>query len=88
MTRDACATMCDMRRLNVRELHRHTGAVVDQVTQGEVVIILKRGTPVVEMRPAAKIGAGFPPEHWEWLKKFPQFNNDSGRFISEDRDRG
>ena len=60
--------MCDMRRLNVRELHRHTGAVV-------------------EMRPVGKIGAGFPPEHWEWLKKFPRFNNDSGKFISEDRDR-
>jgi antitoxin (DNA-binding transcriptional repressor) of toxin-antitoxin stability system len=80
--------MCDMRRLNVRELHRHTGAVVDQVAQGEVVVILKRGAPVVEMRPAGKIGVGFPPEHWEWLKKFPQFSGDSGKFISEDRNRG
>jgi antitoxin (DNA-binding transcriptional repressor) of toxin-antitoxin stability system len=74
--------MCDMRRLNVRELHRHTDAVVDQVTQGEAVVILKRGTPV------GKIGAGFPPEHWGWLKKFPQLSDDSGKFISEDRDRG
>jgi antitoxin (DNA-binding transcriptional repressor) of toxin-antitoxin stability system len=77
-----------MRRLNVRELHRHTGAVVDQVADGDVVIIEKRGVPVVEMRPVGPIGAGFPAEHWRFLEQFPKLEDDSGRLISEDRDRG
>ena len=83
-----CETMCDMRRLNVRELHRHTGAVLDQVAQGDVVIIEKRGVPVAEIRPASGVSPGFPPDHWKSLKRFPRFKDDSGKFISEDRDRG
>lgn len=80
--------MCDMRRVNVRELHRHTGAVVEQVARGDVVVIEKRGVPVAEMRPARPAATGFSPEHWKWLARFPKFKNDSGGLISEDRDRG
>ena len=80
--------MCDMRRVNVRELHRHTGAVIEQVAQGNVIMIEKRGIPVAEMRPARPSAVGFPPGHWKWLKRFPKFKNDSGCFISQDRDRG
>jgi antitoxin (DNA-binding transcriptional repressor) of toxin-antitoxin stability system len=76
-----------MRRLNVRELHRRTGAIVDDVAGGDIVVIEKRGVPVVEMRPLERRAVGFPPEHWEYLKKFPKLKGDSGRFISEDRDR-
>lgn len=80
--------MSDMSRLNARELHRHTGAVLDRVAQGEVVVIEKRGVPVAEMHPPGAAKAGFPSGHWEFLKRFPRFNDDSGRAISEDRDRG
>jgi len=62
--------MCDMRRLNLRELRRKTGPV-EQVSRGE-----KRAAP------------GFPAEHWKALKGFPRSKTDSGRLISEDRDRG
>jgi antitoxin (DNA-binding transcriptional repressor) of toxin-antitoxin stability system len=79
--------MCDVKRLNVRELHRRTGAVIDQVANGEVVIVEKRGVPLVEMHPAGPIGAGFPPDHWESIKRFPKLKGDSGRFISGDRNR-
>ena len=79
--------MCDMKRLNVRELHRRTGAVVDQVAHGEIVVIEKRGVPLAEMRPAGPAAVGFPPEHWKSLSRFPRFKDDSGRFISEDRER-
>ena len=77
-----------MRRLNVRELHRRTGAVVDQVARGDVVVIEKRGVPMAEMRPVRPAAPGFPPEHWETLKRYPKFKDDSGRIISEDRERG
>ena len=63
--------MYDMGHLNVRELHRRTGAAVEGI-----------------MRPAKPAAPGFPPEHWKLLKRFPKFKDDSGRFISEDRQRG
>jgi hypothetical protein len=43
--------------------------------------------PVVEMRPARPAAPGFPAAHWETLKRFPRFGDDSGRFVSESRDR-
>ena len=77
-----------MRRLNVRELHRRTGAIVDEVAGGDIIVVEKRGVPVVEMCPVQRpIPKGFPTEHWEYLKKFPKFKDDSGRFISQDRNR-
>lgn len=79
--------MCDV-RVNLRELHRRTGAVVESVVRGEVVVIEKRGKPVAEMRPARPAAPGFPAAHWEALKRFPRFQDDSGRLISESRDRG
>ncbi len=77
-----------MRRLNVRELHRRTGAVIDEVARGGVVLVEKRGVLVAEIRPAPPQGKGFPPGHWEYLKKFPKLKTDSTRIISEDRDHG
>ena len=79
--------MCHMRRLNVRDLHHRTGAIVDQVARGDVVVILKRGVPVAEMRPVSPAAQGFPPDRWKRLDRFPKLKGDSGRFISEDRDR-
>ncbi|MBI3668050.1 MAG: hypothetical protein HY236_17765 [Acidobacteria bacterium] len=77
-----------MRRVNVRERHHRTGAIVDQVARGDVVVIEKRGVPVAEMRPVNPAPIGFPPSRWDVLKKFPRLKGDSGRFISADRDRG
>ncbi len=75
-------------RVNLRELHRRTGAVVDRAARGDVVVIEKRGVPVAELRPVSPAAPGFPGGHWEKLKRFPRFSDDSGRFVSEDRDRG
>ena len=80
--------MCDMRRVNLRELHRHTGTVVEQAARGDIIVIEKRGVPVAEIRPARPAAPGFLPDHWKWLKRFPKFKDDSGRSISEDRGRG
>ena len=75
-------------RVNLRELHRRTGAVVESVVRGEVVVIEKRGKVVAEMRPARALAPGFPAGHWEATKRLPRFADDSGRFVSERRDRG
>jgi prevent-host-death family protein len=78
--------MCDM-RVNVRELRRRTGAVVSRVALGDIVVIEKRGVPVAELRPARTSAVGFPPDHWNAMKRFPKLRGDSGHGISEDRDR-
>ena len=75
-------------RVNLRELHRRTGAVVELVTRGEVVVIEKRGKVVAEIRPARPSAPGFSARHWEAMNRLPKFKDDSGRFISESRDRG
>ena len=77
-----------MRRVNVRELHHRTGVIIDEVAAGDVVVIEKRGVPVAELRPAGHTAKGFPPQHWQRLKKLPKLKSDSGRSISRDRDRG
>jgi antitoxin (DNA-binding transcriptional repressor) of toxin-antitoxin stability system len=77
-----------MRRLNVRELHHRTEEIINEVAGGDVVEIGKRGVPMAELRPLSRAAKGFPPQHWERLKKFPKLRGDSGRYISRDRDRG
>ena len=74
--------------LEHRELHRRTGAVVEQVARGDSVVMEKRGVPLAEMRPLRPAGRGFPSGHWEFLKRFPKFKDDSGQLISKDRERG
>jgi antitoxin (DNA-binding transcriptional repressor) of toxin-antitoxin stability system len=54
-------------RVNVRELHRRTGFVVDRVASGDVVVV--------------------PARHLEIIKRLSRFRDDSGKFISESRDR-
>jgi antitoxin (DNA-binding transcriptional repressor) of toxin-antitoxin stability system len=77
-----------MRRLDVRELHHRTGAIVDEVARGDVIVVEKRGVPAAEMRPVKRAAKGFPPGHWDLLRKYPKTESDSTRFISGDRDRG
>jgi prevent-host-death family protein len=79
--------MCDM-TVNLRELHRRTGAVVERVARGEVIVIEKRGKVVAEISPAANVSPGFPATHWKAVESMPRFSDDSGQFISESRDRG
>ena len=76
-----------MKRINVRELHRRTGTVVEEVSRGGAVVIEKRGVPMAELRPLGTAARGFPSSHWDFLRRLPKFKDDSGRFISEDRDR-
>ena len=82
-----CVTMCHMKRVNLRELHHHTGALIDDVAKGHVILVEKRGVPVAEIHPVRRRAAGIPIEHWEWLKKFPAMPGDSGELIAEDRNR-
>ena len=40
-----------MKTVSIRELHMHTGALVQEAADGEVIIIQKRGVDVAELGP-------------------------------------
>ena len=78
-----------MRTTSIRELHLHTGAIVDEAAKGKVVVIARRGKPVAELRPVQrKTPAQMIQDLEPLLAKLPKMKTDVGRFISEDRDRG
>jgi antitoxin (DNA-binding transcriptional repressor) of toxin-antitoxin stability system len=75
-----------MKRANIRELHLRTGAIVDLAAEGHVVVILRRGTAVAELRPlSSKKRTTKLPERERLLATFPELSGDSGRFLEEDR---
>ncbi len=83
-----CVTMCHiMKKASIRELHDKTGRLVKRATDGERVIILRRGVPVAELRAlsAASLTAAMPDRR-AILEKFPSLP-DSSESISKSRDR-
>ena len=78
-----------MRTTSIRELHLRTGAIVDEAARGKVIVIARRGKPVAEIRPVQrKTPAQAVRDLEPLLARLPKMKTDSGRFISEDRDRG
>jgi antitoxin (DNA-binding transcriptional repressor) of toxin-antitoxin stability system len=75
-----------MKTVNIRQLHERTGALVDLAAEGHVVLILRRGVPIAEMRPAES-GARRKslPDRSALLSRFPKLPGDSGRFLEEER---
>jgi len=75
-----------MRKVSVSDLHARTSAIVDEASEGSVIVIEKHGMPVAEMRPMKRIA---PREAARKLKtlwdSLPQVKADSGKFLEEDR---
>jgi antitoxin (DNA-binding transcriptional repressor) of toxin-antitoxin stability system len=75
-----------MRKVSVSDLHARTGAIVDEASEGSVIVIEKDGTPVAEMRPMKRVA---PREAARKLKtlwdSLPQVKVDSGYCLEEDR---
>ena len=77
-----------MKRASIRDLHLRTGAIVSEAARGSVIVIEKRGVPVAELRPIERLSpARMLREIEPLLRKLPKLKGDSGRFISESRDR-
>lgn len=75
-----------MKRVNIRELHENTGAVIDLAAEGHVVVVTRRGVPVAEIGPRGAAGARRTlPDRSVILKRFPDVRGDSGRFLEEER---
>lgn len=81
-----CDTLGHMKTVNVRELHQRTGALVELAAEGHVVLVVKRGIPLAELRPcSAGRRQRTLPDRSAVLAKFPRLRSDSGRFLEEDR---
>ena len=75
-----------MRQANVRDLHLKTGSIVREVLEGEVFVILKRGTPVAELRPIGALPSTRRlPNREAFIARLPRVKIDSGRILEEDR---
>jgi antitoxin (DNA-binding transcriptional repressor) of toxin-antitoxin stability system len=75
-----------MKKASMRELHHNTSAIIQEVSEGQVFVIEKRGNPVAELRPFRLVPpSGGLPNREEFLAKFPKINIDSGRILEEDR---
>ena len=69
----------------MRDLHIRTSEIIRAAENGEVVVIERRGEPVVELRAIDKKPQPPLPDMSEIWNTFPQLPGDSGRFLEEDR---
>ena len=75
-----------MKRINVRELHERTGALVELAAEGHVLVVEKRGVPMAELRPCTSGERRRTlPDRTKLLARFPRVSGDSGRILEEDR---
>ena len=75
-----------MKTVNVRELHERTGALVALAAEGHVLVVVKRGVPVAELRAiSAATRRRTLPDRSAVLARFPVLRGDSGRFLEEER---
>ncbi|MFH5208186.1 type II toxin-antitoxin system Phd/YefM family antitoxin [Antrihabitans spumae] len=62
-----------MSEVNVRELRNHGGEVLDRVSAGESITVVRSGTPVAELRPIPARGPG-PAELIRRRRHLPAVN--------------
>lgn len=75
-----------MRKVNIRQLHEKTGTLIDAAAEGHVIVVLRRGIAVAEIRPLGKEDRRKTlPEREALLARYPRIRGDSGRFLEEDR---
>jgi antitoxin (DNA-binding transcriptional repressor) of toxin-antitoxin stability system len=75
-----------MKAVNIRQLHERTGALVDLAAEGHPIVILRRGTPIAELRSASlATHRRTLPDRRKLLARYPRLEGDSGRFLEQDR---
>lgn len=79
-----------MKKVSLRDLHMRTGALVKEASEGEVIIIQKRGVDVAELVSTKTLTAAEvfrERERSGYFKKMRKTKGEPSRFISEDRVR-
>lgn len=72
-------------RVNIRQLHEKTGAIVDLAAAGEVVTVVRQNVPVAEIWPIRAHGGAVLPDREALLQQYPALGLDSGLILEEDR---
>jgi antitoxin (DNA-binding transcriptional repressor) of toxin-antitoxin stability system len=79
-----------MKKASVRDFHMRTGALVQEVANGEMIVIEKRGVAVARLQKVRKVtwaDAFRDLECQGYFKRMGKTNTQIDRIISEDRDR-
>ena len=76
-----------MRQASIRDLRNHASKLVREASEGEVIIIERRGEPVAELRPICRPKKPQFRDMSHIWNTFPQLTGDSTDLISEDRGR-
>jgi antitoxin (DNA-binding transcriptional repressor) of toxin-antitoxin stability system len=77
-----------MRKASIRDLHTRTSELVRDASNGETIVIERRGVPVAELHPLTKRPKKVElPDMSRFWNEFPQVSGDSGKFLEEDRDQ-
>jgi prevent-host-death family protein len=75
-----------MKRASIRDLHIRTSELVREASEGDVIVIERRGQPVAELRPITQqTPKKRLPDMKEFWKSMPKMKLDSGRILEEDR---
>ena len=80
-----------MKAITIRELHMKTGDWVRKASREEGIVVMDRRRPVAKIIPFSEGDMGRRFSERTFVKGFDQMKHrdaDSGRFVSEDRDRG
>lgn len=77
-----------MKSISIRELHMHTGKWVrETATSQDAVVVLDRGRPTARLLPfeATESTPFSKRKHVPGFAELPRIEDDSGRFLEEDR---
>jgi antitoxin (DNA-binding transcriptional repressor) of toxin-antitoxin stability system len=80
----------DMKKVSIRDLHMRTGAVVQEASEGETIIIEKRGVAVAELRRVRRRTAAEAFRDLEregYFTRMGKTKTGIDQIISEGRDR-
>ena len=79
-----------MKKASIRDFHMRTGVLVQEVAEGEIIVIEKRGVAVAKLRRVRKRTAAEAFRDLErsgYFARMGKTNSNIDRLISEVRDR-
>jgi prevent-host-death family protein len=75
-----------MQKASIRDLRIRTSELVKAASEGETIVIQRRGEPVAELRPLTQRKAKPKvPDMSRFWRRYPKVSGDSGRYLEEDR---
>ena len=78
--------MLHMQKASISDLRIRTSELVKAASEGEIIVIQRRGEAVAELGPLTRRKAKQKlPDMTRFWTRYPQVRADSGRYLEEDR---